>query len=99
MDLQVLAPTAATVNLSAQLLPAEGYSFQEAKTAAEQVLRNFFTGELLGRGVTLAELGHRLYSLEEVANYKITAPTADVAAAVSALPVLGTLTLTEMGAD
>ena len=98
VDLQVLAPAAETVNLSVKLLPAEGVSFQEAKTAAEGTLRNFFTGELLGRGVTLAELGHRLYSLAEVANYRIVSPGTDLPAAVGRLPVLGTLTLTEMEA-
>ena len=79
-------------------MPAEGRSFQEVRTAAEQTLRNFFTGELLGRGMTLAELGHRLYSLAEVDNYKILSPAADIPAAVGQLPVLGSLTLTEMGA-
>ena len=56
-----------------------------------------WTGKtLLGKGVTLAELGHLLYSLESVSNYHFTAPAADVAAVVTALPRLGSLTISDM---
>ena len=99
VDLRVLAPTEQTVNVSAQLLPAEGYTFAQAQAAADQAVRNHFTGRLLGRGVTLAELGNLLYSLESVANYHLLSPTADTAAATGKLPVLGTLTLTELEAE
>ena len=98
VDLQVLAPTVSTVALSAELMPAEGYTFEDASAAAEQAVRNYFTGELLGKGVTLAELGHLLYGLDSVANYHLLEPTADIAAATGKLPVLGTLTFTEMEA-
>ena len=47
--------------------------------------------------MTLAGLGHLLYSLDSVANYRFTAPAADVEALPSRLPTLGTVTVTEMG--
>ena len=47
----------------------------------------------------LAELGDLLYHVEGVANYRLTAPAADLAADDAVLPVLGTVTLTEMEAD
>ena len=46
----------------------------------------------------LAELGSRLYALAEVANYRFTAPAADIPAGGTVLPVLGTLAVTEMEA-
>ena len=44
----------------------------------------------------LAELGSMIYALDGVANYRITAPTADIVANDTVLPILGTLTVTEM---
>ena len=55
-----------------------------------------FSGGMLGRPVLLAELGSRLYGLEGVENYRFTAPAADLAADGTALPVLGTLSVTEL---
>ena len=56
-----------------------------------------FTGQLLGRPLLLAELGSRIYAVEGVANYRILSPTADVAGGEGMLPLLGTLTVAEMG--
>ena len=52
----------------------------------------------MGRPVLLAELGSRLYALEGVENYRFSAPAADLAADNTVLPVLGTLTVTELEA-
>lgn len=97
VDLQVLAPELYPVAVTAALAPAEGYTFAEAKADAEDALAGFFDGRLLGEPVTLAGLGHLLYSLDSVANYRFTAPAADVEALPSRLPTLGTVTVTEMG--
>ena len=64
----------------------------------EQTLTAFFTGRLLGTPVRLAELGSRLYALPEVENYRFFAPGEDLAADDTILPVLGKLTVQEMGA-
>ena len=95
VDLRVLAPTAVPVQVSAAIQPAAGFTFQEARAAADQALRAAFTGALLGKGVTLAYLGHLLYGLESVQNYRFTSPAADLAASATVLPTLGTVTLTE----
>ena len=58
----------------------------------------FFGGNLLGRPVRLAELGHLLYSVEDVENYHILSPAEDVAGADTVLPMLGTLNIAEMEA-
>ena len=46
--------------------------------------------------VLRAALGAVIYGVDGVANYNIAVPAADVTAAADELPVLGTLTVTEM---
>ena len=96
VEVKVLAPAAATVNVAAAVKPEAERSFAEVKTAVEEAVRQHFTGALLGKGVLLAELGSLIYQVEGVANCRLTAPTADLAAAATVLPVLGTVTITEM---
>lgn len=95
VDLRVLAPTPAPVDITVSILPARGASFAQAADAVDQALRELFTGALLGRGVTLAELGDLLYHLDSIQNYRFAAPTEDVEASPTVLPTLGTLTVTE----
>ena len=93
MDVQVKAPAAVEMDVSAELAVREGADFSAVKAAAEQALASFFSGRRLGGPVLLAELGDLLYHVEGVENYALTAPAADVAAAVDELPQLGTLTV------
>ncbi len=74
---------------------AEGTDFANVKTAVEADLAEQFNGKLLGRGVKLAELNSRIYALPGVENCHITAPSADLEANDTVLPVLGTVTVTE----
>ena len=78
------------------LLPAEDTDFQTAKTAAEAAVGEFFAHAPLGETVYLAELGSRIFATGKVKNYIITAPGGDVAVAEDALPVLGSLSVTEV---
>ena len=98
VDLRVLAPEEELVDVSVSLKASQGHTFDQAKAQANDVLRNAFTGSLLGQGVTLAALGELLYHLEAVENYRFASPTADVAASPTVLPRLGTLTISEWGA-
>ena len=95
VNVQVKAPTAATVNVAVTVKTAEGTDFANVKTAVEADLAEQFNGKLLGRGVKLAELNSRIYALPGVENCHITAPSADLAANDTVLPVLGTVTVTE----
>lgn len=95
VDLRVLAPAVKTVDVTAELTVAEGYSAATVKAAAKKALEDFFAADLLGRGVRRAALGDVLFHTEGVENYTLTAPAADLAAEDTALPVLGTVTLTE----
>ena len=96
VDVEVCAPQEQTVDVTVAIQAAEGYTYGQAEDEADAAIRAHFTGDLLGKGVTLAELGHLLYSLESVSNYHFTAPAADVAAVVTALPRLGSLTISDM---
>jgi uncharacterized phage protein gp47/JayE len=98
VDVAVKAPTVCTVDVTVAVAPEEGTAFDEVKAAVEQSVTTFFTGHLLGKAVRLAELGSRLYALEGVENYRFSAPAADLAANTAVLPMLGTLTVTEMEA-
>lgn len=98
VDVKVKAPAAVPVNVSAAIAVGENADFGEVKARAELAISTLFTGRMLGRPVLLAELGSRLYALEGVENYRFSAPAADLAADSTVLPVLGTLTVTELEA-
>lgn len=97
VNLQVLAPTTANVNITVSIRPAVGFTFAQAKEDAEAALRAAFTGALLGKGVTLAFLGNLLYDLESVSNYRFALPASDLAARSTVLPKLGNITIRELG--
>ena len=96
VDVAVKAPSTAAVNVSVTVEVAENAEFADVKAEIEGMLAGFFSGKLLGKAVTLAELGSRIYGLPGVENYHIVSPAADVAANGTVLPVLGTVTITEM---
>ena len=66
------------------------------KAAVEQAIRGVFTGALLGKGVRMAALWSLIYQVDGVENCRLSAPAGDVAAGATVLPVLGTLSITEM---
>ena len=96
VDLQVLAPTVETVAVTAALKAAPGYTFAEVKAGAQSALETLFTGGLLGRSVTTAKLLTLLCGVEGVENVHLTAPAADVTVDATELPMLGTVTLSEL---
>lgn len=98
VDVEVLSPEAQNVNVSVKVAPGENHTFEEVEPLVEQAVTALFNGHLLGKPLLLAELGNRIYSVEGVENYQILSPTADVTGDKGTLPLLGTLTVTEMGA-
>ena len=98
VDVQVLAPTAREVPVEAELQVEEGRDFDAVRDKAAAALAGLFSGKLLGKGMTLAQLGNCLYGVEGVTNYHLVSPTADLAAEAGVLPVLGTVTLRAMEA-
>lgn len=96
VDVKVLAPTIETVAVTAALKAAPGYTFAEVKAGAQSALETLFTGGLLGKSVTTARLLTLLCGVEGVENVHLTAPAADVAVDATELPMLGTVTLSEL---
>lgn len=90
------APAVETVAVTAALKAAPGYTFAEAKAGAQSALEALFTGELLGKSVTTARLLTLLCGVEGVENVHLTAPAADVAVGSTELPMLGTVTISEL---
>ena len=96
VDVKVLAPAVETVAVTAALKAAPGYTFAEAKAGAQSALEALFTGGLLGKNVTTARLLTLLCGVEGVENVHLTAPAADVAVGSTELPMLGTVTISEL---
>lgn len=96
VDVKVLAPAVETVAVTAALKAAPGYTFAEVKAGAQSALETLFTGGLLGKSVTTARLLTLLCGVEGVENVHLTAPAADVAVDATELPMLGTVTLSEL---
>ncbi|MBR5381453.1 MAG: baseplate J/gp47 family protein [Oscillospiraceae bacterium] len=93
VDVTVAPPTVKTVNVTVKVDAEEGYNAAEVRSAVAAAVSSFFTGRLLGQSVTLAKLGSVVYGVPGVRNYRITRPTADVAAERTELPVAGTVSV------
>ena len=98
VDVEVKAPTEKTVNMSAELTAEQGWTMQEITDAATAALQAYFPGERLGEAVYTAKLANILYGVEGVKNCHLLTPSADVSMSATELPVLGTVTITEIGA-
>ena len=81
------------MGVSVQVAARPGADFDTVRQAVESAVRGWFDGRLLGQSVLRAQLGALIFGVEGVENYALTAPAADVAAAVDELPQLGTLTV------
>ena len=97
VDVEIKAPTEKTVNVSAELTAEQGWTMQEITDAATAALQAYFTGERLGEPVYTAKLASILYGVEGVKNCHLLAPDGDVGISATELPVLGTVTITEIG--
>ena len=96
VDVQVLSPTALTVNVSIQVKAREGADQQAVEDDVEETVRRWFSGERLAQDILLAQLGNVIYDCDNVENYVILSPAADQAVQPDELPTLGTLTVEAM---
>lgn len=95
VDVQVLAPTTKSVTVAVQIQTEAGADFADVSARVDAALRGWFDGRQLGQNVLLARLGALIFSVDGVANYKITSPAADVAVDTAVLPVLAKVTVEE----
>jgi uncharacterized phage protein gp47/JayE len=96
VDVRVLAPTMREVDVAAEITVKPGYVFSEVCEHAEAVLRAQFTGMALGKNVLTAHLSALIFGVEGVANCHLLTPSDDVAIGPTELPVLHTLTWSEI---
>lgn len=96
VDVGVLAPTQADVNVAVALTAEGGYLFDEVSGRVKAAVEGWFTGALLGRPVFQAELTALVFGVEGVANCAVTVEGGDLAADSVTLPCLGRLTVTEV---
>ena len=98
VDVAVKVPTEKRIDVTAALEAEQGWTMREITDAAQEALQAYFTGERLGEPVYRAKLASILYGVPGVKNYHLLAPEKDVPADATELPVLGRVTLTEIGA-
>lgn len=96
VDVKVLAPEVKTVNVTVQVEAAEGQNAAAVRERVRQAISAWFDGSRLGQNVLRAQLGHLVFETAGVANYVLSAPTADVTVERAQLPQLGTLTVEEL---
>ena len=99
VSVEVKAPAEHTVDVEAAVTPEAGWEFGQVSALAEKAVRDWFTGERLGKPLTRAELIALIYQVDGVANVTLTRPAEDLAAEQSTLPVLGTLTITNAAGE
>lgn len=96
VDVLVRAPEVKTVDISASVKAARGYSFDSVRTGVESALREYFGGHRLGEGVYKAKLLALIMGVEGVENCSLSKPTADIAVEKTGLPVAGTINISEV---
>ena len=96
VDIKVSTPETVTVDVAVNIAAGE-QPFETVCAAVEKAIQDLFNGRLLGRGLLIAQLGHCIFQVKGVENYTILTPAADIASSSGVLPVLGTLTIQEMG--
>ena len=96
VDVQVLAPTAKSVDVNLELEISSQADYETVKTAVETEILGYFNGKLLGKAVHLSQLHALLYGVEGLENYHILTPTEDTSVESTVLPVLGTLSISQI---
>ena len=99
VDVKVMPPTAETVDVSVQLWAEKGRDYETVAAAVRQRLKNWFSGERLGKALPRAQLIALIYGVDGVANCRLITPAADLSLDSVTLPVLGELTITEGGGE
>ncbi len=93
VDVQVLAPDTATVNITMRLLVSDSSDFDTVAAQVESVINEYFNGSLLGKGVPASKLAALAFGVEGVENSMLISPTADLEAEEDVLPVLGNVNI------
>ena len=96
VDVKAKAPETEDVDVTVKLAVRSDLAFSDVQDEVEEALAGFFSGRRLGQALLRAELGDLIYHIDGVENYQILSPAADLPADLTVLPVLGTLSVTQM---
>lgn len=93
VDVAACPPRTVTVDVTVQI---QSEDMEHAAQRVEQELRNWFSGQRLGKDVLRAKLGSLIFGVDGVENYALTVPAADIPMEKDQLPVLGSVTVEAM---
>jgi uncharacterized phage protein gp47/JayE len=96
VEVAVLGATRVSCGFPLELEPESGHSYEVVEAAVEAAITAFVGGLAVGAPLLLSRLGASILAAEGVANYKITAPTADVHPAGTQVLRPGSITITRM---
>lgn len=92
----VSTPEAVPVAVTAQILPASGYTLAHARDAVKEAIKACFMGDRMGKNLYLSQLSHSAMDTGTIDNIVITTPIEDVVVEGTQQPVLESLTLEGM---
>lgn len=98
VDIGVVPPETVIADIDAAIKTKSGYGYTETAQKVRERIEAHFGGRLLGKSVLIAQLGNIIYNTDGVENYVLNSPSADVEAAETVLPVIGTIELSNMAA-
>lgn len=94
VDIDVNAPETVTVDVNAQLTLSPEADAQTVTSLAQERVRAYFGGDVLGKNVYRAKLAAILMGIDGVENCVITSPSGDIAIDDAKIAVLGQLNIT-----
>lgn len=98
VDIGILSPESENISVKANITAADGYSQQQAAENVKESLNEYFSKAPLGQSVLRAKIGSLIYGSEGVENYELLQPAEDVFLSHTALPILSSMVIGQMGA-
>lgn len=86
-DVRVIAPIARTINVTANLTPAPGYSSASLVDAVTAAIRNYITGVPMGGVVRLSGIGNAIHDCPGVEDYVLVEPQENIELDQTEMPV------------
>jgi uncharacterized phage protein gp47/JayE len=92
-DPLVIKPTAVAVDVTATITTADGYALVDIQANIEQKITDYLKTVSIGGIVRVKGIGNAIYDTEGVADYSISAPSANLQLAGTEMAVKGVYTL------
>jgi uncharacterized phage protein gp47/JayE len=92
-DPLVIKPTAVSVDVTATIITADGYALVDIQANIEQAITDYLQSVSIGGVVRVKGIGNAIYDTVGVADYSISAPSANIQLAGTEMAVKGVYTL------